>query len=110
MHIVQKILERAGYTTRAYSGRGMYGAKCLGVPTDESLGGVIANIIECMEDPLLAAFEKVGQCEELQEVANAVRRVQTDSLGRGIIVYFPGIEHEASEEEDEEEEEECEDV
>lgn len=61
-----------------YSGRGMYGAKCVGFDLDSSaqtmkLGAAIYSTLE--ED----------EAEEMMD------RAMQDSMGLGIIVYFPGV-------------------
>jgi hypothetical protein len=59
----------------------MYGSKCLGVviPANESLGSFISFVIKNME------------WDERDSVAAAIKNVQMDVLGMGMIVYFPGI-------------------
>lgn len=58
----------------SYSGRGMYGQKCVGVPTD--------NITEFTLGVWLALA--------LGEEANQLH-ARVDGLGRGMIVYFPSV-------------------
>jgi len=61
-----------------YSGRGMYGAKCLGFTVSSQA----------------AAFRlMVGMTSVLgaDEAARIAGRAATDSMGRDMIVYFPGV-------------------
>jgi hypothetical protein len=85
MRTFQQILEAAGYETSAYSGRGMQGRECLGVDlpagADRDLGRMLAEVIGAM-----------GPGEN-DIVAGAFRRMRTDALGCGSVVYFPGIHH-----------------
>lgn len=70
----------AGYSVRDYSGRGMTGRMCLGVEIDEgSAFGFMADLLEVVDE------DNVG------ELAKIVREGRMDSMGRGIIVYFPTI-------------------
>lgn len=55
---------------RAYSGRGMYGAECVGLCTSD-----YAN-----EHDIISAARRRG-----------IKGERTDSLGRRVIVYWPAI-------------------
>ncbi len=85
-HVLQTVLEDAGYETRSYSGRGMFGKTCLGVSTDQSLGAIFATI-------LAGAVELARQDEDFDssELESAVQGLRTDALGRNEIVYFPRV-------------------
>lgn len=69
---------------RAYSGRGMYGAECLGVTCD---------------DPVVLAFtlgRALGEHNTEasnygEELVTIPRSICTDSMGLRHIVYFPGV-------------------
>jgi NADH/NAD ratio-sensing transcriptional regulator Rex len=76
-----------------YSGRGMYGRTCVGFDLDSTsdvlrLGGVLSEILD------------------EQAYQEFVDRMATDSMGRGIIVYFPGIKSDKPGEDSDEDEEE----
>lgn len=88
MHIVQKAADSCEYTTRSYSGRGMGGKYCLGVEADD-LHEFLADIMEY-------SYEDDGD-ETIMDVAEAVRHMKTDSLGRHMIIYFPRIEFSSKE-------------
>lgn len=77
----QQILEAAGYVTRSYSGRGMDGKECLSVTLagDGMMGRFFADVLEVID------------AEEMDPAAHAFRRMRTDSLGKGTVVYFPGV-------------------
>ena len=66
-----------------YSGRGMYGATCIGFVLS---GGA-------SELALGAAIVQAGQEEDLEDglVEYLMRRAAHDSMGRDRIVYFPGV-------------------
>ena len=84
---LQAACDEADYTSRSYSGRGMYGAKCLGVECD--------NVIEATVRIVLALtdiFNIKGQDMDLySHCCAALERGLTDSMGRGIILYFPNV-------------------
>jgi len=78
-HRIQEILENLEYTCREYSGRNMFGVTCLGVEYHDSLPLLIADIIENM------IFTQRGA------LADAIRNMKTDEMGKGYIAYFPYI-------------------
>ena len=93
---LQDMFEKAGYETRSYSGREMYGKFCLGVilEDNESVVRCMSNVLDAIrvEDPDTMA-------DMLDTLAYGLRRGQIDSLGLGLILYFPGIKFEGEEEE-----------
>jgi hypothetical protein len=82
---------------RSYSGRGMYGKQCVGVTLDGDgssfqLGAAVS-----------AAFFDLDEDEALDNIADLARlRVCEDSMGRGVIVYWPSVEWPADVEEEDE--------
>lgn len=84
MRTFQQILEAAGYECTAYSGRGMGGDKCLSISLkqDGAMGKLFADVLEEVQ-----GYETVN-------VAKPFRKMRTDNLGKGIVVYFPGIKFE----------------
>ncbi|MGH9921075.1 MAG: hypothetical protein ACRD6W_19675, partial [Nitrososphaerales archaeon] len=95
-HPLQSVLEGVGYECRSYSGRGMYGAKCLGVEIDRdtSLGYLVGDLIDALEGD-----------DDLREVADGFRQLRSDDMGLGTIFYFPGVPYVEDEPEEEEDEE-----
>jgi hypothetical protein len=86
-HPLQRELEDAGHEVRSYSGRGMYGKDCLGCDS------------MTLEEFVLFAFELGSHLNDDEEkederdlISRALARVKTDSMGMGIIIYFPGVE------------------
>lgn len=91
--ILQDVLEQLGYEVRSYSGRGMYGARCLGVVVDADV-------------PIFKVGMEVGA--ELERCCNgrwsdSFEKARTDNLGLGTILYFPSVEYSEEEYEDEDE-------
>lgn len=80
---LQEIFEENGENVRSYSGRGMYGKRCLGVALTEGacLGGLFASVLGCLNE------------DDLSDICllEAFEDMQVDSLGKGSIVYFPRI-------------------
>lgn len=64
---------------RDYSGRAMYGKTCFGI--------VVDSITDAFEFYVAVAI--VLDADDARELALAAR---TDSMGLGMIVYFPGVE------------------
>lgn len=97
---LQKLLEACNYETMSYSGRGMYGEKCLAIDFDGN--NVMKVAVDCFE-----AFMQFGENAEeefgltQEELCKAFRRVSYDQLGMGMVVYFPSIDYEDGEYEDE---------
>ena len=74
-----KILKAADCDVEPYSGRGMGGSECASVRVDNTIGRFVADVLVAME------------AEEIDVVAAAFRKMREDQVGRGTIVYFPGI-------------------
>lgn len=79
-----QLFEAAGYEPRSYSGRGMFGQKCLGVSCDSEVRLIIDFVRE-----LCATTDDQA---EINDVLDMISDVKTDSLGRQTIIYWPDIE------------------
>lgn len=64
--------------TSDYSGRGMYGAACLGF--------TVSHLADAFK--IAVAMGGVLGADEAREIAGKAR---SDSMGRDVIVYFPGV-------------------
>lgn len=80
----QFFLEEAGLDTSAYSGRGMFGKNCLSVR--------IHNVNELF----LSVIENIRPDTDTYMISRAFRNMRTDSLGLGMVAYFPEIEYSES--------------
>lgn len=67
-----------------YSGRGMSGEKCIGIFTTQNPARTIAELINYS----LSFFEEI---EDLDAFISALSDVETDSLGKGYILYWPSL-------------------
>lgn len=75
---IQKIAEKAGYETSSYSGRSMYGERCLGVCINSGgMGRLLASLVIEASTPATS-----------KSLADALKGMRVDSLGRGEVVYF----------------------
>jgi hypothetical protein len=101
-HLMQDLVEAAGYEPYSYSGRSMYGAKCLAVDPGKDLGWFISDIIEALKQ--CSYNDDDDSRAEHTAAVEAFRDMRTDSMGRGIVVYFPGVPFEGDKEEDDSEE------
>lgn len=90
------LCDNTGIEVRSYSGRGMYGRKCLGIDTDDVMG-TIADLIE-------AAVDFHNRPVAYNMLAEALRSSRQDSMGLGVIIYFPSIAWEDSWDDDSAEE------
>lgn len=81
-HIIDALAKQGSDTefkVRDYSGRGMYGRNCIGIDVDTT--GDVMKIAALLIDGGFSTDEII----ELGE------GMTTDSMGRGMIVYWPGI-------------------
>lgn len=93
MHKLQHICFMADIPTRKYSGRGMFGKECLGIEVD-NLGSFMADIMEAIIDTSEVDGDHTQvkvYVEAMEALADAFRNMRTDSLGMGMIIYFPNI-------------------
>lgn len=75
--ILIQAIEDADYVARDYSGRNMYGKRCVGFTCDDLFAAGVKLTLAVDEE----------HREELAELYS-----QTDSMGRyEIILYFPGV-------------------
>lgn len=79
---VRDILDKIGYEVFDYSGRYMYGDKCPAIKSEDNVAKLLSNIINSVLDEEFDDDEK----DILREMFDNVR---TDSLGLGIVIYFP---------------------
>jgi len=95
-----EILADTGIDYHSYSGRGMFGDRCLAITCGNPFAaiGEIVKFVESVDD--------------IQLIGSLISGAKTDSLGREYVLYFPDVEYSDTskdenkdEEEDEEEEE-----
>lgn len=65
-----------GFVHENYSGRGMYGARCLGI--------VVGNMNEAFKFFIIA-----GMVLDVDDVRELAENARTDNMGYDMIVYFP---------------------
>ena len=82
------LIQEAGFDTRSYSGRSMYGKSCLAFECENGQElGAVAQIVAAVAS---------WNSDEMDVVVAAFKRAKTDSMGRsGLVVYFPSIEYSA---------------
>jgi hypothetical protein len=90
MNAIQEVAENMGIRCFSYSGRGMYGKRCLAldIDGDTSLIGAVVEIA--------AELAQAGEDDALGDLRDGV----TDSLGLGTVLYFPGVPYDDSGEPD----------
>lgn len=79
---MKDVIESAGFRSRSYRGRGMT-KDCIGFCTNKSAISAIGTMLE-----VIAENDSI---EEVLDFAKAIRKAGADSMGRGSIVYFPGL-------------------
>jgi len=100
---LQEIVEDAGFDAQPYSGRGMYGRKCLSfnLERDENEFDAFLSIAEAIQ----SYVESHDDGMELEDITPYFMGAKSDSMGLGLVVYFPEIEWEDSDDDEEDEEE-----
>lgn len=98
---IKEIVEDAGFDPQSYSGRGMYGRKCLSFNLDRD-ENVLDAFLELSE--AISLYVEDNQEIEFEDVVSEFKGAKTDSMGLGEVVYFPNIEWENDGEELEEDE------
>jgi len=94
-----EVIELAGYTTRSYSGRGMNGRQCLGVVIEHSdPSKVLTDIIL---DRCQFNGHEAEQLEMIQWLCENLDDMRSDSMGHDMIVYWPSIRWEETEDDEE---------
>lgn len=90
-YTIRKAADLCGIELRPYSGRGMYGTRCIGLDCDNPVSATI---------DLVDALINTVDASDLDECIDALRGAKTDSMGRGSIVYWPKLEWVESEDSD----------
>lgn len=88
--IFKNAIENAGYATRSYSGRGMYGKSCLGFETSRGQSAIRATA-EIMADLAETCQYDSDDKIEISDFLEFFSDVKEDSMGLGMIIYFPDI-------------------
>lgn len=83
---LKQFIEDAGYDTRSYSGRAMYGANCLAftIERGDSEMSATAQVMRVAAEVLID--------NDVEDTADAFMNAQSDSMGLGTVIYFPDIE------------------
>lgn len=76
-------LEDAGYEPYSYSGRGMYGKKCLAVNISHSVWKLCMNFN--------SALDSFCECNEIEDIRFHMRDASVDSMGMDFVVYWPSV-------------------
>lgn len=89
--------EDAGMEPRKYSGRGMMGAECLGVPCSNPMTAVL-EAIECFANGVNGDAREVA--DQITEFVRMFKNPSTDNLGHDRVIYWSHIKWEEREDED----------
>jgi hypothetical protein len=103
----QEVLGAPSFRIHSYSGRGMFGDSCLAVTIDrdgineyELMGRVVEAAAQHGADKADNEHEFSGESvnEAIEPVVTALHGTRTDSMGLGIVIYWPHIGYQESEE------------
>ena len=88
--MIKDACKNTEFKVRSYSGRGMYGRTCVGIDLDriDDLGDIIANL-----EPYDADGELYEPQDAFELVGKLISNMKWDSMGLGIIVYWPDIDY-----------------
>ena len=95
-----EIIEEAGYETRRYSGRYMYGKECPAfvVESDQdykAIAEIMYSYMATYEIPISEDDSRLPNIDELEKFVQILGRAKTDAMGRDdIIMYFPTMKFE----------------
>ena len=92
MHSLQKVLTDLDYEVRSYSGRGMGGKQCLGVELPEgmfSFGAFVSKLIDKAFE--CGKYHIESDDYDWPSICEGINYFKTDDMGKGTILYFPGI-------------------
>lgn len=81
-------------SAQRYSGRGMYGRSCLGFVTKSQFSGpldVAAIFTEYVRGYLRDSKNSVEACDMLDNLTDLFANARQDSMGLGMVIYFPEI-------------------
>jgi len=104
MHLIQELLKEAGYDSRSYSGRGMYGKTCLGVSSCHSESQILKELISILVGD--KSLDKEQLSARLIQLTESFGGPATDSMGLDTIYYWPGIGYDGTDDEDDDLEDE----
>ena len=76
------------FNTYSYSGRGMYGKKCLAFNIDSSVAGAVARVISSYID----LYDLYDIPSDIHDIEYMFKTCEQDSMGLGTVLYFPQIE------------------
>jgi|WetSurMetagenome_2_1015567.scaffolds.fasta_scaffold130486_2 hypothetical protein len=101
--ILQDVCFNNGGSVDNYSGRGMFGKGCLSISVRYgSEFDVISHIIDYVSENINTICQQLGYTTQdiWTAVANMIRDTRTDSLGKGIVVYWPDLSYHKNEEDE----------
>jgi len=90
----KEILENAGREVYAYSGRAMYGTKCLAFDLDGSIPQEMAQLSTdimnyCYDNLSRDSAEEL--INEMETFLDIIAEAKTDDMGLGTVIYFPNM-------------------
>ncbi len=93
INAIKEIIEDMGYETRSYSGRGMWGDTCLGVSLqgEATLQDFLLELGFAITNYVYDSGDKDYDIDLCEELFQCLGRPKTDSMGLGMIIYFPVI-------------------
>ena len=99
LKLLKSLIEAAGYEAYSYSGRGMFGRKCVGL-TCPDVNTAIADLFEaCMAQDMEDdehADEHVKSVSQVMEehgaLCEVIRKSASDSMGLDKVLYFKFVE------------------
>lgn len=84
-----KIADDAGLAIRPYSGRFMFGQSCVGIATDAPYSAIADLVVATVNDGNV-------DLQLVDGLTGLIHDTRQDSLGNGVILYWPELKWEPS--------------
>lgn len=97
LKLLKTLIEAAGYEAYSYSGRGMFGRKCVGL-TCPDVNTAIADLFEALitsddiRDVRESSLADITLLDKVQDFCEAIRKSASDSMGLDKVLYFKSVE------------------
>lgn len=85
-HPLQSMIEEAGYECQSYSGRAMYGKRCLAVVLD---AGKLGRLVQSMMETCLNC--EPDDADAMNDAIKDVRDMRWDNMGFDMVYYWPDV-------------------
>ena len=98
---LQQMLEDAGFDCQDYSGRAMFGRRCLAMVLD---AGRLGSLIQALMEACLNSDPDGGdEYDAMGKAAQQARYMRWDNMGMDMVYYWPDVPYVGDDEKEEDE-------